>query len=221
MGNRVGDSDEQPLRTVTLSSFTIDAREITEQQYQECVDKGRCTPAHYDDSTCRAWNGKRFIKVKVPAAYRNPAFPVVCVTWQQAREYCRAQGMHLPSEAQWEYAARAGGDGNYPWGNGSPGGSQAVFSRKNGPMSTGTCAPSKWGLYDMVGNVWEWTSDNYDPGIYAEGAATDPKGPQAGFYRVIRGGGWYSSAGQLRVANRQWYSVGYSEVSVGFRCAGN
>lgn len=220
MGSTNGGSDEQPPRIVTLSPFSMSNREITERQYQECVTSGRCTPAHYDDSTCRAWNGTRFIRVNVPDAYRDSDFPVVCVTWQQARGYCRAYGTDLPTEAQWEYAARAGSTGPYPWGNRFPAADQSVFARKTGPEKTGTRPPNHWGLYDMVGNVWEWVADNYDPGIYAEGPATDPKGPPAGFYRVIRGGGWYSTAGQLKLTNRQWYSTGYSEVSIGFRCAG-
>jgi formylglycine-generating enzyme len=220
MGSTDGASDEQPPRTVTLSPFTISGREITEQQYRECVTSGRCTPAHYDDSTCRAWSGTRFIRVKVPDVYRNPDFPVVCVTWQQARQYCRAYGTDLPSEAQWEYAARAGSPGPYPWGSAFPTAERSVYARKDGPEKTGSRSPNDWGLYDMVGNVWEWVSDNYDPVFYAEGPATDPEGPGAGFYRVIRGGGWYSTAVQLKLTNRQWYSTGYSEVSIGFRCAG-
>ncbi|MBN1760179.1 MAG: SUMF1/EgtB/PvdO family nonheme iron enzyme, partial [Chitinispirillaceae bacterium] len=147
MGNDNGDCDEKPVHTVSLSSFSLQCREVTEAAYEACVRAGRCSPAHYDDSTCNAWNGRRFVKVRVPAAVRGEDYPVVCVTWQQARQYCRANGMDLPTEAQWEYAARAGTVQTA---------ATAATERKEGPVAAGSGVPNGLGLYDMLGNVWEW-----------------------------------------------------------------
>lgn len=213
MGNEQGDADEQPVHKVTLSPFSIHTREVTEAAYDSCVRSGRCTEAHYRDGTCRAWNGKTFVPVRIPASARNDDFPVVCVTWRQARQYCRAKGMELPTEAQWEYAARA--ESTAPERGLAAHG--AVFG-KTAPMPVGSGSPNGWGLYDMLGNVWEWVSDFYDPAAYGYSSEENPGGPNAGFYRVIRGGGWYSTGNRQTVYDRQWYSPGYSEVSIGFRC---
>ena len=217
MGSSSGNGDEAPLHTVTLSPYSIRAYEVTEAEYDSCVIGGRCSPAHYRDSTCRAWNGKRFIKVVVPPSARSPDFPVVCVTWYQALQYCRVHGMSLPTEAQWEYAARAGTTSRYPWGE-TPESNRCVISRTDGPRKTGSCPPNGWGVYDMIGNAWEWVNDRYDPITYGYESAIDPAGPPVGLYRVIRGGGWYSGPAQATVTNRQWFSPEFAEVSIGFRC---
>lgn len=219
MGCNSGDVDEQPAHAVSLSGFNLMVREVTEEAYDSCVTSGRCTPPHYDDGSCKAWVGNKFITTVVPASARNRAYPVVCVTWQQAVAYCRAHGMHLPTEAQWEYAARAGSTTPYPWGKAAPTAVQSVFGRDNQPAKAGSCTPNRWGLFDMIGNVWEWTADYYDPISYTRVESTDPAGPDVGLYRVIRGGGWYSRPEQLTVANRHWFSPNVAEVSIGFRCA--
>jgi formylglycine-generating enzyme required for sulfatase activity len=211
MGSMDGDEDEAPARTVTLSPYSILAYEVTEAQYDSCVADGRCAPAHYNDGTCRAWNGSRFIKVIIPPSARGPDFPVVCVTWHQALQYCRVRGMTLPTEAQWEHAARGGTKQGAP--------NRCVISRTAGPRKIGSCAPNGWGVYDMIGNAWEWVNDWYDPLAYGYESATNPAGPPAGLYRVIRGGGWYSTAARATVTNRQWFSPDFAEVSIGFRCA--
>ncbi len=216
MGKNDGPADEQPVHEVSLTPFSMHRFEVSEAAYDSCVQSGRCTPAHYDDSTCRAWNGKRFVKVKVPLSARNRAYPVVCVTWQQARHYCRTRGMELPTEAQWEYAARAEGTA-------VPGAQtvvSAIAGRKVHPETVGSGTPNGWGLHDMLGNAWEWINDYYDADAYAFSEPGSPRGPDAGIYRVIRGGGWYSSRRSLSVTDRHWYSPGYSEVSIGFRCVG-
>ena len=218
MGSSGGSSDEQPPRQISVSSFSINRYEITEAQYEACVKKGRCTPAHYDDSSCRAWNGSKFKRVRVPFTARNPEFPVVCVTWQQAKQYCRSQGKTLPREAEWEYAARSGTVTRYPWGNETPGREHCVLKRTVGPEKVGSCRPNAWGLHDMVGNVWEWVADFYNAQEYRSENMGIPDGSATGFYRIIRGGGWYSRPEQATVANRQWFSPGFAEVSIGFRC---
>lgn len=220
MGSERGEGDELPRRTVTLSPFSIHAGEVTESQYDSCVAGGHCTPAHYDDGTCRLWNGSRFMRVRVPPSARNPYHPVVCVTWRQAQQYCRVRGMSLPSEAQWEYAARAGTTGRYPWGENQDAANHCVISRGDGPQRVGSRASNGWGLYDMIGNAWEWVNDWYAPDAYSVESAVDPAGSPAGLYRIIRGGGWYSGEAQATVSNRQWFPPDFAEASIGFRCVG-
>ncbi len=210
MGSADGENDEAPVRTVELSPYSIMAKEVTEDQYDSCVREGKCTPAHYEDGVCRAWDGKRFKKIIIPSSSRGPGLPVVCITWYQAMQYCKAYGMSLPTEAQWEYVAKAG--------DSKSGTDRSVLSRRDGPQKINNRSPNSWGVYDMLGNVWEWIYDWYDPVSYTYDSGMDPKGSVVGLYRVIRGGGWYSNASQARVTNRQWFSPDFAEVSIGFRC---
>jgi formylglycine-generating enzyme required for sulfatase activity len=211
-----GKADERPVRAVEMSGFGIMSKEVTEAQYQKCVDAGRCAPAHYDDGKCLMWRGRQFQRVTVPQNLRGENLPVVCVTWQEARAYCASVGAKLPTEAQWEYAALGGAQSaKYSWGNGAPDRSRCGLSA---PQPAGSFAPNGYGLHDMTGNVWEWTADFYAADYYENSEAMNPKGPDAGYYRVIRGGGWYSGASELRVKNRHWFSAASAEVSVGFRC---
>lgn len=219
MGSENGEADEKPEHLVTLSTFKINRFEITEAQYDSCVKAKRCTPAHYDDEKCIAWNGKSFKKVIVPDQYRDPGLPVQCVTWYQAQSYCKWKKMHLPSEAQWEYAATGGKKVNYSWGNSAPDMKKCSYAPLSSPSRTGSYAPNCWGLHDMTGNAWEWTADNYDKSYYSYSETKDPAGPQTSLYKVIRGGGWYSGPSQLRVTNRHWFSPDFAEASIGFRCA--
>jgi formylglycine-generating enzyme required for sulfatase activity len=219
MGNSENgaEEDEKPEHEVSLSPFKIGKYEVSVAQYDSCVRSGNCTPAHYDDGKCLVWSGNRFIKVTVPESYRTPDNPVVCVTWYQAVTYCKSKGMKLPSEAQWEYAARAGTSNRYSWGDSSPSSDKCAFSGKL--ENRGAYNPNNWGLYDMTGNVWEWTMDFYDKQYYSMSQSHDPSGPDAGFYRVIRGGGFYIGPSQLRISNRHWFSPDFAELSIGFRCA--
>ncbi|MBD3344772.1 MAG: SUMF1/EgtB/PvdO family nonheme iron enzyme [Chitinivibrionales bacterium] len=219
MGSDKGEADESPRHQVALSPFKIDRFEVTHAQYDSCVKRGACTPAHYDDGNCLIWTGSGFKRVRVPAKYRNPDYPVVCVTWQQARQYCRAHGKELPSEAQWEYAALARSGNKYSWGNSAPSQSRCASPSLRRPQKNGSFQPNKWNIHDMTGNVWEWTNDRYQKDYYAWSVDKDPRSPGVGRYRVIRGGGWYSSPNQLRIKNRHWFSPTHAEVSIGFRCA--
>lgn len=219
MGNSGDDAeeDEKPEHEVSLSAFKLGKYEVSVAQYDSCVRSGACTPAHYDDGKCLAWNGSRFVSVTIPESYRSPDKPVVCVTWHQAAAYCRSKGLRLPSEAQWEYAARAGTLNRYSWGNSSPSKENCAFNDQL--KNAGSYEPNNWGFHDMTGNAWEWTRDYYDKDYYSMSQNKDPSGPDAGFYRVIRGGGFYSGPAQLRISNRHWFSPDYAEISVGFRCA--
>lgn len=216
--NAVGsEADEQPEHEIILSPFQIGRYEISVSQYDSCVRSGACTPAHYDDGKCLTWSGRGFKKVTVPQSFRKSNYPVVCVTWHQAAAYCRSKGMKLPGEAQWEYAARAGSKNKYSWGDAAPSTDRCASDKK--PEEIGNYEPNRWGLYDMTGNVWEWTNDYYDKDYYSSKEIQNPSGPDVGFYRVVRGGGYYSGPSQLRISNRHWFSPDFAELSLGFRCA--
>lgn len=210
--------DEQPRHTVSISSFRMDAQEVTMREYEECVSSGACTKAHYDDGKCLMWTSRGPKKVKVPVKYRHADQPVVCVNWYQARKYCRSKGMRLPTEAEWEYAALAQTQNRYAWGNNAPAEKRVATASERKPRRVRQSSPNRWGLYDMTGNVWEWTADRYSNEYYRQSPERNPKGPEVGRYRVIRGGGWYSGSDQLRIKNRQWMAPEYGEVSLGFRC---
>jgi formylglycine-generating enzyme required for sulfatase activity len=198
-------SDEKPGHKVFLKAFYIDKYEATQADYDRCVAAGGC---------------------KVNQKWENlygASQPVVKVAWDDANSYCRWAGKKLPTEAQWEKAAR-GTDGRiYPWGNQSPTCDLAVYS---GCTETGTLAvgskpagASPYGALDMAGNAWEWVADWYDENYYAHSPANDPAGPASGTYKVLRGGGWIDDAGGTRASLRSMDFRGDLGISFGFRCA--
>ncbi|MDR0306975.1 MAG: formylglycine-generating enzyme family protein [Chitinispirillales bacterium] len=215
-GSNDGEDDERPVRAITVSGFSMMVKEVTEMQYKKCVDAGKCPATHYRDGKCLQWTGREFRGVVVPKEFRGPNLPVVCVTWQHARAYCASVGMKLPTEAQWEYAALGGAQSSrFSWGNSVPDKSRCAMGA---PHQVALFAPNGYGLYDMTGNVWEWTADFYDRDSYSYPQDTDPKGPESALYRTIRGGGWYSGVSELRIQNRHWFSPNFAETSLGFRC---
>jgi len=218
VGNNNGDPDESPETTIAISSFTIDEKEVTQKEYDSCVQAGVCTPPHYQDKKCILWSSSGLKKVTMPKQFLAPNRPVVCVTWYQARQYCRYKKKRLPTELEWEYAAKAGTSSTYAWGNEPP--NETNTSRNTPyPQSVKMFRPNTWGLYDMTGNVWEWVDDRYQVDRYTFLSDSTQNPPSVGRYRSIRGGGWYSTPSQLRITNRQWFTPEYGEVSIGFRCA--
>lgn len=212
--------DSSPSHYVTLSNFKIDRYEVTYAQYDSCVQKGICSKAHYDDGKCYIWTDAGIKKAIVPQKYRSPDYPVVCVTWHQANRYCRYKGKRLPTEAEWEYAALAGSQNNFSWGNSiQSNSSMGVSGTNKSPSKTGCFPPNGWGICDMTGNVWEWTKDRYERDYYEVSDTINPQGSTVGRFRVIRGGGWYSTQQQLEIKNRQWFTPEAGEVSIGIRCA--
>ena len=212
MGSDYGDSDEQPVHAVTLDAFWIDRTEVTNEMYARCVAEGACRPPSDTSSYyLSSYYGN--------SQYEN--YPVIFVDWNQAAAYCEWAGAELPSEAQWEKAARGTDGRTYPWGNSTADSSLANYNRnvfdttEVGKYPEGA---SPYGALDMAGNVWEWVDDRYDAGYYNRSPGTNPTGPTSGDYRVLRGGSWIISEDSIRSANRNRDDPDYTYISIGFRC---
>jgi serine/threonine-protein kinase len=205
-------ADENPYHTVTLSEFAMDSTEVTQAQYALCVQAGKC-----DLPRC-AWD---------PCT--TPNLPIACIYRATAMDYCAFVGERLPTEAEWEKAAR-GTDGRiYPWGNSPPTCDLATTDQCDGgltPVGSLPLGASPYGVLDAAGNVVEWTLDIYDPTYYAVSPSTDPQGPAAptdggAVDYVGRGGGWLSDPNWQRTSARDNYDALYVRASMGFRCAGD
>ena len=197
--------DELPYRSVTLAAFSIDRAEATQAEWARCVSAGACT-------TPWAWYDPR----------KTPHQPVRSVSWHQAVAYCAWQGRRLPTEAEWEKAARGGDGRKFPWGSTAPGCGQANFDVCGGAVvDSGVLlsGASPSGALDMSGNVSEWVGDYYDRNYYSVAPAVDPRGPAMGSARVARGGGYSSSSGQLRASARMMGDPAAAYDAIGLRCA--
>jgi len=209
------DADETPLKEIYLDSFYIDTFEVTVSQYKKCVDAEACgVPGAY--AYCNDLN---------ESTYEN--HPVNCVSWFNAREYCEFVGKRLPTEAEWEKAARGTDGREYPWGNDVATCEYAVINDggtgcgkdSTWPIGSKQKGVSPYGVYDMAGNVWEWVADWYSPDYYSRSPDNNPEGPDSGSERVLRGGSWGSYAGTQRSAFRVSSYPDYLHYFLfGFRC---
>ncbi len=214
MGSENGVVDEMPVHRVSLNAYDIDKYEVTNLLYSACVTAGKCDQPTRVTSPTRA-------KYYGHTGFEN--YPVIYVDWNMAKTYCLWREARLPSEAEWEYAARGTNQTTYPWGtNIDP--DRANYNRqKNDTTAVGSYPGGKspFGVYDMAGNVWEWTGDWYAKNYYATLGtnSTNPPGPDSGNTRVYRGGSWFSTQDQLRVSLRSAFYPGSSFDVLGFRCA--
>ena len=210
MGSLGGDADERPVRRVTLPAFRIDRTEVTQGAYARCVAAGACRPA------------RRY------AGLESAELPAVGVSWEDAVAYCRYVRKRLPTEAEWERAARGTDGRSYPWGAGldcrranfgnfdGEGPCAGTHPGRVGPVGRFPGGRSPVGAFDMGGNAWEWVADWYGP--YG-GPTTDPRGPVRGRFRVVRGGSCCSYFAMPRATNRARFEPDYAGDDVGFRCA--
>jgi formylglycine-generating enzyme required for sulfatase activity len=210
---------EQPAHTVELDGFWIDRSEVTVGQYQRCVEAGVCEkPA--------GWTDKEMPELDLP---------VVNVSWFDAETYCKWAGARMPTEAQWEYAARGPESRVFPWGdefdrtrlNYCNAGCESQYASREFSDGYGGIAPvgsfptgNSWcGAWDMAGNVWEWVADWYAGDYYVYAPARNPTGPSSGEYRVLRGGSMSDVPYAVRSSHRYGYLPDDTDHAVGFRCA--
>ena len=229
-------SDEKPLHRVYLDDYSIDVYEVTNALFDEFVDATNHRTTAEKEGGSETYSGGQWGFVQ-GANWRHPqgptssldglgAHPVALVSWEDAVAYCEWREARLPSEAEWEKAARGGLETKkYPWGD-----EAADCTRTNywgmadpcvsGASPVGSYPANGYGLFDMAGNVWEWVQDWYQADYYASQSTwNNPFGPAAGLARVARGGSWYLAARDVRVALRYAYTPDDRRVYVGFRCA--
>jgi len=198
--------DDQPVRPIRIDPFYVDILEVTNEGYAAFV-KATKRRAPYN------WP-----KGQVPAGKEK--HPVAAIDWNEATAFCIWEGKRLPTEAEWERAARGLVEGRkYPWGDSEPTKKDACFDTLQGPCPVGQGTPNPFGLYDVAGNVWEWTSDWYERLYYEKAFSENPKGPTTGQYRVIRGGSWHDLPKFLTCAHRSWARPLERSPNIGIRCA--
>lgn len=209
---------EQPLHSVTLNAFFIDKYEVTNARYKACVDAGRCKlPENLNSATHAPYYG-------VPAF---ADYPVIRVTWTEARDFCERQGKRLPTEAEWERVARGNTDTRvYPWANATPDCLKLNYAGPAGACVGDTARIGSYpagaspdGAMDMAGNVWEWVNDWHQVDYYTVSPASNPQGPATGTERAVRGGSFLYPNGFVRTAYRDHDLPFIADNDTGFRCA--
>lgn len=217
MGNQA--EEDAPPHRVYLDVFYIDRYEVTNGRYLKFVEATRHrAPQHIVDPQYDLWVGATLLQGVAD-------LPVVNVDWSDADAYCRWAGKRLPTEAEWEKAARGTDSRLYPWGNEAPSPARLNFSRRwQGahtlqPVGNYEAGNSPYGAQDMAGNVWEWVGDWYDAGAYAAGPARNPQGPSSGSSKILRGGSWTNSAETVRTTHRREEDPDMRNGDSGFRCA--
>ncbi len=199
--------DDTPVRRISIDPLYLDEAEITNGKYAGFVKAtGHRAPYHW---------------VKKTVAVGKEKQPVVNVSWDDASAYCAWEGKRLPTEAEWERAARGTAEGKmFPWGDRSATPKDAHYGSATGVTDVCTKEKNYFGLCDMIGNVWEWCSDRYGRTYYKDAPEKNPTGPENGNYRVLRGGSWFDTPPLfLTVSYRSWARQAERSPTVGFRCA--
>jgi formylglycine-generating enzyme required for sulfatase activity len=220
MGSESGATDEKPVHQVYLNAFYMDIYEVTNAAYNSCVDAGYCTlPKNISSDTRSDYYNT--------AVYND--FPVINVDWNQAKAYCEWRSANLPTEAQWEKAARGTEIRVYPWGDNiscSYANHYEAFTECDSNADTTRVGSyedgkSQYGIYDLAGNVWEWTADWYLGTYYQNSSSSNPQGPETGQYRVLRGGSWRNGSDDIRSTRRFSAATDNFGEVFGFRCVLN
>jgi formylglycine-generating enzyme required for sulfatase activity len=244
MGSPYGYPSERPVHTVYLDAFCIDKYEVTNAQFESFIDAGGYTNQAFWSAA--GWTARWTYDWEMPYSWATgefhsgpawPNFPVVGLSWYEAEAYANFAGKRLPTEAEWEKAARGTDQRTYPWGN-SIDTSRANYSGSGDPYGSSGCttpvgfydgrlhlsplfqtsnSPSFHGAYDMAGNALEWVADWH--GAYSAGQVSNPTGPLTGSARTMRGGSWNTYADDLRSACRFVALPNVRHASIGFRCA--
>ncbi len=204
----VGLRDERPQRSIELDAFDIDRVEVSRGAYDACVAAGACrAPACTEQGD---------------EPETRPDFPVNCVTWEAAKRFCAWADKRLPTEAEWEKAARGEQGARWPWGEGDPSCERAnYFDCGNAPRAVGSLPAGKspYGALDMAGNMFEWVADWHHPDYYAISPAENPEGPWSGEKKVVRGGAFSYGADEMTTTSRTFDRPVKAYDQVGFRCA--
>ncbi len=236
MGAAIQDKEaiasEKPAHEVYLDAYWIDRTEVTNSQYARCVSAGTCQPP-------TAFGQERTNSIHYEWYYGNPQYddyPVIYVDWDAAQTYCEWAGRRLPTEAEWEKAARGTDQRWYPWGNKNIRSSFVNLADRSAhydhsynlindgfvdtaPVGNYPKGASPYGAYDMAGNVWEWVEDWYSQTYYSQSPVENPTGPESGTRKVLRGGSYNNSNWSIRTTMRSYLGPLYGYGYVGFRCA--
>jgi formylglycine-generating enzyme required for sulfatase activity len=216
---RDGGVDERPNHDVFVDTFYIDTYEVTNGRYLQFItETGHRTPQHPSDPSKGLWQGNIMPESIVD-------LPVINVDWYDADSFCKWAGKRLPTEAEWEKAAKGPNDWRFPWGNVEPTDRHLNYNQVwHGeatlvPVGIYEAGKSPYGAYDMAGNVWEWVADWYDPNYYSKSPARNPQGPETGTHKVLRSSGWQVETPQVRIFTRIKMEPLGRNHSTGFRCA--